>query len=188
MEWRAKMPKQAVKKQALPAKKPRGKTATHHKLIQRLFNGLPVEDAKKEMTIHAIAADIKSAKRKDPLNCVFARACQRIFGSHNTAFFRNYAYVETNNKIERFSLPKATRDSVMLFDKAGKAEPGGYLLRPPAPGDTLEARRARGKGRGDRGWVSGPKKRAKAPDGDFRSGTGLVQFLKGVKTWARAKP
>ena len=172
-----------------PAKKPLGKTVVHHKLIQRLFNGLPVADAKKEIVIHAIAADIKAAKRKDPLECVFAKACQRIFGSHNTAFFRNYAYVEKDNKIERFSLPKATRDSVMMFDKAGKAEPGGYLLRPPLPGDTLEARRERGARRGDRGWTyPTKKKRAKAPDVDFRSGTGLVQFLRAQKSWERAKP
>lgn len=162
---------------------PKGKTATHHKLIDRLFNGLPVMDAKKEMIIQAIAADIKSAKRRDPFNCVFAKACKRIYGSHTVAFFRNYAYVEKNNRIERFSLPKATRDSVMMYDKAGIAEPGGYLLRPPSPGDTLDCRRLRGQGRTNRAAWPGTKKRTKAKDIDFRSGTGLVQFLGAQKSW-----
>ncbi len=163
-------------------KKPRGKTATHNKLIERLFNGLPVVDAKKDMVIKAIAADVKAAKRRDPFNCVFAKACKRLFGSHTVAFFRNYAYVENNNQIERFSLPRATRDSVMMFDKAGKAEPGGYLLRPPSPSDTLEARTQRGRERRDY-WPSGSKKRAKAKDVNFRCGTGLVQFLRAQKPW-----
>lgn len=167
----------------VPPKTPRGKTLTHHRLIKRLFNGLPITEAKKEMVIHAIAADIKSAKRSDPFNCVFARACQRLFGSHTVAFFRNYAYVEKDSKIERFSLPKATRDSVMMFDKAGKAEPGGYLLRPPSPGDTLESRRERGMARHEKNWPSNPKKRTKAKDVDFRSGTGVVQILRAQKPW-----
>jgi hypothetical protein len=177
----------AARKQKPAARKPRGKTATHYTLLKRVFNGLPVADAKKEMVIHAIDADIKSAKRGDPLNCVFAKACLRIFGSHNVAFFRNYAYVEKGAKIERFSLPKATRDSVMVFDKAGAAEPGGYLLRPPSPGDTLDRRLARNREMRPASHWKAPssKKRAKAPDVDFRSGTGLVQFLRAEKSWSR---
>lgn len=176
------MPKQALKV-APKTKKPIGKTAAHHKLIKRLFNGLPVLDAKKEITIRAIAADIKSAKRSDPFNCVFAKACQRIFGSHTVAFFRNFAYVEKNNNIERFSLPKATRDSVMMFDKAGIAEPGGYLLKPPTPSATLEAKLEQGRHRQNRrNWPGHTKKRS-AKDVDFRSGTGLVQFLRVEKPW-----
>jgi hypothetical protein len=181
--------KQPARKKVAPAKKPRGKTATHHKIIRRLFNGLPVVDAKEEITIHAVAADIKAAKRGDPLNCVFARTCERIFGSHNTAFWRKYAYVQRGGKLERYSLPQATRDSIMMWDKAGKAEPGGYLLRPPAPSDTLDSRLARSRAtRGPRKiWVPVPRKKRKpAPDVNFRSGKGIVQFLKAQKSWVRA--
>jgi hypothetical protein len=180
------VPKQSARKKAAP-RKPLGKTATHHKIIQRLFNGLPVVHPKKEMVIHVIAADIKSAKRGDPLNCVFAKACERLFGSHNVAFWRNYAYVERDGKIERFVLPQATRDSVMMWDKAGKAEPGGYLLRPPPPSATLDQKLAYERAnRGPRGWVSVPKKKRKpAPDVNFRSGKGLVQFLRAQKSWVR---
>jgi hypothetical protein len=177
--------KQPARKKAAP-RKPLGKTAAHHKLIQRLFNGLPVVDAKKETVIHVIAADINAAKRGDPLNCVFAKACEREHGSHNTAFWRNFAYVERGNKIERFLLPRATRDSVMMWDKAGKAEPGGYLLRPPAPSQTLDRQRERTREYKPMGTWTPHKKRKKAPDVDFRSGTGLVQFLNAQKSWVRS--
>jgi hypothetical protein len=167
--------------------KPIGKTAAHHKLLKRLFNGLKVEDAKKEMLVNVIAADIKRAKRGDPLNCVFARACERMFGSHNVAFFRNYAYVEKDHKVIRHSLPQATRDSVMMWDKAGKAEPGGYLLRPPPPAETLDAKVQRSRERHENNWLKRPKSRKRAPDVDFRNGTGVVQqFLRVQKSRARA--
>jgi hypothetical protein len=118
------MTKQPARKKAAP-RKPLGKTAAHHKLIQRLFKGLPVEDAKKETVIYANAADIKNAKRGDPLNCVFARACERVFGSHNVAFFRKYAYVQRAGKIERYSLPQATRDRLRLPARASSAPGAG---------------------------------------------------------------
>ncbi len=155
----------------------KGKTVTHHKLIKRLFNGLPVEDAKSEMVIHTIASDIKRAKRGDPQNCVFAKACERKFGSHNTAFFRQFAYVEKENRVMRFALPKPTRDSILVWDRAGKAQPDGYRLCPPSPSATLDAKLAQSRNRVREPWPTGRKKKRKNAPDDFRNGTGMLKFM-----------
>jgi hypothetical protein len=170
----------------------KGKTAKHHMLIRRLFNGLPVIDSKRELRVFASPKDIKDAKRNDPTNCVFANACRRLYGSHSVAFFHNYAYVELpdergNQRIERFRLPKQTQTSIVVFDKTGIADKGGYVLAAPSPGVTLDRKLQIGREyiRPARSKSSGAHKK-RGENIDFRSGTGLVQFIRASKNWVRS--
>ena len=173
----------------LKPKKPRGKTATHHKILKRFFGGLPVVDSKQELRVFANDSDVDEATPKDPQHCVFANACRRQFGSHKVAFFKHIAYVELpdnkgNKRIERFTLPNVTTRSIIEFDKTGKANPGGYFLRSPVGTKTLEASLAVNRARIRE--PASPTKRKLKKQEDVRSGKGLVKFLGGVKEqWAR---
>jgi hypothetical protein len=162
------------------------------KAVQRLFRGLPVVDATRELKIHATDQDIKTAKRKDPSNCVFANACRRQLGSHSVAFFRHYAYVELrdsngNSRIERFALPKRTRDSVMVFDRAGVADTGGFVLKPPSPGTTLDHKleKSQSRDRREEERLRYKKRKYKFKEPDYRSGTGLMHFFVAEKNWSK---
>lgn len=171
-------------------KKATGLSGIHaRKAVQRLFNGLPVVDAKHELRVHVLKEDIAVSKRKDPTNCVYANACRRQFGSHSVAFFRHVAYLEWidkrgNSKIKRFALPKRTTDSIMVFDRAGVADPGGYLLAPPTYSGTLDYKLAR-KRPEKRIYPPKVKRKSKILEPDYRSGTGVVQFFKAQKSWIR---
>ncbi len=173
------------------------KTRKNAKLLKRIFGGLPVVDAKRELRVFAGAKDIKSAKRKDPTNCVWAKACRRLYGSRTVAFFRTVAYIELrdpkgNPRIERFTLSKPTGRSIVRFDKTGKAAPAGYHLLPPSPGRTMDRNLERGREyqaltrhrtpAAKRG--TGTKKRIVA---EVRNGKGLVKFLGWAKDkWVRS--
>lgn len=157
-----------------------------HALLKRLFHGVPVVDAKRELRVFVLPEDIEHAQRNNPIECVFAQACRRLFGSHRVAFFHSVAYAELplpagGTRIERFMLPKMTRDSILVWDRAGVADPGGYLLTPPRAGQTLDYKLAYRRDN------PVPQKVRKTPAlrADFRSGSGLVKFLgEGPKDWS----
>lgn len=163
--------------------KPKGSKS----LVKRFFHGMPVVDAKRELRVFILPEDIANAERSNPTECVFAKACKRLFGSHRVAFFHGVAYAELplptgSSRIERFMLPKATRDSILVWDRAGVADPGGYLLLPPSIGETLDHKL---QWRRRQNYKRPVQKKPPAPV-DFRSGTGLVKFLGDTKEmWAR---
>ena len=64
--------------------------------LKRFFGNLPVVDAKENLRIFVNDDDVHGAKRRDPKNCVLARACCRLYGSNAVAFFRMTAYLLTS--------------------------------------------------------------------------------------------
>ena len=174
------------------------KHARHNaKLLKRIFGGLPVVDAKHGLRIFATKYDIGLAKRKDPTNCVWAKACRRLYGSKIVAFFRTVAYIELqdskgNLRVERFMLTRPTIRSIASFDRTGKVDPAGYNLLPPSPRRTMDynlqwSREYQATTR-HRTPVTkkgtGPKKKIIA---EVRDGKGLVKFLGGTKDkWVRS--
>lgn len=173
------------------------KTKHNSKILKRVFGGLPVVDAKRELRVFVAKYDIKPAKRKDPTNCVFAKACRRLYGSRIVAFFRTVVYMELpdnkgNLRIERFRPSRPTERSIARFDRTGKADPAGYHLLPPSPGKTMDhqleiarkyqAATKHGTPASKKG--TGPKKKIIA---EVRNGKGLVKFLDGTKeNWTRS--
>lgn len=163
------------------------------KTRRRMFDGIPIVDAKTELRVFVSKADKTSAIRKDPAHCAFSNACRRLYGSHSVVFFRTLAYVELpdgkgGKRIERFMLRENTQRSIIAFDRRGKIDKDGYSLLPPSPGRTLDGLLNRDKVYRDSGMRRVAEERRKRcpvtiPKGptDIRSGKGIVQFIRQEK-------
>ena len=167
-----------------------------HGVIEREWGGIPVEDATRDLRIIIKPCDVSGAERKDPSNCVFARACRRSFGTKKIIFLRNFAYVELPGedgtmKVERFEMPPSVKRLIADFDKGGEIIPkGGFLLRAPSPSNTLEVKRYyddKRRKRAKEAYLKGEKvtqgrTRAERPtvaksiDLEVRNGRGMVHF------------
>jgi hypothetical protein len=128
-------------------KKPLGR---HQLEVHRFFRGLPVVDATEPLRVVVNKTDIRTAKRLDPNNCVFAQACRRLFNSHAVLFLRRTAYVELPDSrgrrvVNRFKITPTVFDRIVKFDKTGEADEGGFLLKPPVPSQRIEAHAAYAK-------------------------------------------
>lgn len=119
--------------------------------INRLWGDVPVVDATNDLRVFMCEDDIKGAMQKDPAHCVFARACQRSFGSSKVLFFRSVAYVELPKedgsiRVERFQMGDSMRSMIEAFDRGEKIIPqAGFLLKAPRPSDRLDAVAAHSK-------------------------------------------
>jgi hypothetical protein len=122
-------------------------TNAQHQELDRIFGNLPLYEATHQLHIIPSYKDKKGAKRLDPWNCVLSKACQRLFGSTAAAFFGYFAYVDREWRgkriLERFVVPKKTRGAIDEFDKTKIFPVGGFILLPPSPSATLDARRQR---------------------------------------------
>lgn len=174
---------------------------TKPKKINRYWDGLPIVDATHELRVFANADDAVGAVKKDWAECVFAKACGRLFNSRRVAFFRGIAYVELEEKdgtrcIERFLISKAMSDKIKQFDKDHIPPSGGFLLSPPSPCRTLEkkseqnsrykeaarernARRRKAALMGIKEDSSKAPKRKPDMDLQWRNGSGMVHFTHG---------
>src|SRR5262245_38210917 len=123
--------------------------------IQRLWEGMSVVDAEKELRVIILPEDLADAKRGDPASCVFARAVRRSFSATNVLFFRNVAYLDLpaedgTRRVERFMMSDGMRALVESFDRGeGVIPEAGFCLRAPTSSQRLgspkkrEAQRAR---------------------------------------------
>jgi hypothetical protein len=121
-----------------------GRAAEQEAAIKRVFNDLPVVEAKADIRVAILTRDTRGATKGDPTNCLLARACKRQFGSANALFFRRTAYIEIpdeNNvrRVERFMVPEDAYDVLSGFDVDGKIRTGGFVLRAPRPSERLDA-------------------------------------------------
>ncbi len=142
--------------ETLPEKR-RGKTAVGADKalveIQRLWGDAPVVDATKDLRVFILPDDAEGAVRRDPGCCVFARACQRSFGSTKVLFFRSVAYVELpddegNVRVERFNMTPKMRSLVEAFDRGEGIVPrAGFLLKRPSKAKRLDVERDRNRER-----------------------------------------
>lgn len=166
--------------------KPRGGKSNRQKAeLQRVFNGLPVVDAKKPLRFFANGHDVRGAVPKDPHNCVVARACKRLFEGQSIVW-RSVAYVEVarddgKRVVERFMLPPAARRDIAVLDATGKASPNGYTLAPPSRSATLDVHSSY-----QREWSAQNKRgRGHKPpisiSSEVRDGTGAVHFSRVAK-------
>src|SRR5688572_23236975 len=86
-------------------------------------NNLKLVDAKKPLEIEVLPEDIRRADRKKPQSCGFAKACRRMDNDIRAAyFFQSTAYLEFDDKIVRYSLPKSMQKEIVAFDRAKAME------------------------------------------------------------------
>jgi len=154
------------------------------------FGGYPVKEAKSDFLIHLQSVHVEEAEQADPTNCAFARACKDIFKSPFAWFWRRWAYIvlpddDGDLVAWRYVVPRRTCEQIIEFDHTGVADSGGYWLKAPTEGQTLEARRSRDRAYKEevrQGKRKPQKKRARgklhAPKRleGVRSGTGQVRF------------
>jgi hypothetical protein len=159
--------------------------------IKRLWGDCEVIDAKKDLRVMILPDDVKGAKRKDPAECVFARACMRSFRSKKMLFYRSTAYVELPDKngkkrVERFIMDASMRSLVAAFDRGDTVIPeAGFVLKAPSPNRRLDAQlKARRQSTERRRLLNGELLYPKRPETrhgvagtiHVRSGTGAVHF------------
>jgi hypothetical protein len=117
--------------------------------IHRIWEGLEVLDAKKDIRLVVLPCDVQDATRKDPASCVFARACRRVLGSTKVLIFRSIAYADIPDKhgvrrVERFRLTRGMRELIEAFDRGeGVLPEGGFLLKAPTESYTLDFKRVK---------------------------------------------
>ena len=159
--------------------------------LRRWFGNLEVIEAKAELRVQPNEEDIKNAIPNDPKNCVFSRACQRMWSSTAVVFFGTIAYVDLLDKngvrhVERFTISSEGKRFIRAFDAKKPIRPKGFVLLPPTASTTIEARNARSKKDRRRAVLKGKSTGSNArrpkrkPTGIrlsvFRNGTGMVQF------------
>lgn len=121
----------------------------HSREVERLWDGVPVQDATGDLRVIIKPCDVKNASTKDPGHCVFARACKRSFGTKKVLFLRTIAYVEVpdengSTRVERFIMSEAVCQLVRNFDMGDKVIPnGGFLLLAPHKALQLENMRSK---------------------------------------------
>jgi len=118
--------------------------------LLRFFGNLPIVEAENELRIQPNKKDIKSAVRGDSSNCVFSRACQRLFGAKAVFFYRKVAYVDLlsaqgNRQLERFIVPAAGERFIRDFDTGKNISAAGFILYPAKPSQTLDRNRETGR-------------------------------------------
>ena len=173
---------------------------------KRYWDDMTVVEAKNQLRIFVTSEDCDGAVQKDWGHCVFARACERQFGSRRVAFFRTVAYVELpqpggNHVVERFSINKETSKQIEAFDKHGILPEGGFILDVPPLSFKLDEKKRAAKKRAEKkqkavihgtfegdnnqntkksSLMKGPQRH---PDMvlNWRSGTGKVQFVNNGK-------
>jgi len=94
--------------------------------------GLPIVDAKKHLEVVLTSRDIRHSSMKDPTSCAFARACNRREEVVAAYFFLTTAYLQFEDRIERYMLPPSMRAEIVAFDRGGPSamEAGIYRLSP----------------------------------------------------------
>jgi hypothetical protein len=120
----------------------RGRPNHDTAIIDRYFQGLPVEDATAAIYVVANVSDVEGAVRGDPHLCALSRACARLYDSTAVLFFRSVAYIDMLNDdgkrvLRRFRVESPVRRKIAEFDRTGDFPPGGFRLTPPPPSRVL---------------------------------------------------
>ncbi len=108
------------------------------------IDGRPIINATKPVTLEVNGKDIAKADRKEPLDCVVARACRRDLGAKEVRVHLTRIYIRFGDGgWQRFATPPSMRADIIAFDRGGTFPPGTFVLNPPPP-----SQRATGKRKG----------------------------------------
>ena len=107
-------------------------------LLYRTFGKeIQIIDAIVDLLVYILPQDVEGADPKNPIRCVFAQACIRMFG-YPAIFWKSIAYVcQTNEKGEkqalRYKLKKQVTDMIVKFDRGEVKFPVGAAIVLSAP-------------------------------------------------------
>lgn len=112
----------------------------------RMYKGLPLVDATRDMELRVTKNDVKFAKKNDPRNCAAAVCISRIMKTEAEVHISR-TYIKADNKWIRFITPPAIGREITSFDRSAIFESGDYTLKAPPQSQKL------GYGRGKGGHV-----------------------------------
>lgn len=137
-----------------------GQSKARKKVLMHMFEGWPLEDSDADMLIVVVQDDIDGCTPGDPENCIFACSAKRAMGSSRAVFLRAYAYIQVpctkaeakklgyDNKVLRFTIPKAARDQIVALDTGGQVDTGTFRLTAPTRSERLGQPRRASRGPG----------------------------------------
>jgi hypothetical protein len=94
----------------------------------KLYKGLPLIDADRDLHICITKTDVNSSKKNDPANCAAANAVKRELKTEVEVHISR-TYVKRGNKWVRFNTPCAIGREITAFDRGAAFEPGDYVLK-----------------------------------------------------------
>lgn len=102
--------------------------------------GLNVVDATAPLVIKVSQRDIEKATQADAGECAIAKGCKRLPGVGDVRIGASIAFVDYNDRVERYVLAPEDRKRIDVFDEDGYFKPGEYTLLPPPPEKKIGAR------------------------------------------------
>jgi len=127
----------------------KGRTKEVNGELSRVFEGLPIVDAKSDLRIVILQNDINKGKPKDFDACVFAQACKRVFHSKKVILMRSIAYISLPDengvyRVERYHISPAGMKVIADFDRGIMPKAGtSFVFRAPHASGTLDGMRKR---------------------------------------------
>jgi hypothetical protein len=104
--------------------------------------GKKVVDAKRPAKILITKRDVVAGDNKNPSGCAAALAAKRDVPDCLSARVHiGRVYIEHKDKWVRYLTPEALRTEIVAFDRGGSFQPGDYVLKAPAPSETVEGRK-----------------------------------------------
>lgn len=168
--------------------RPGGRTPEQIDLLRRVFQGMEIVDAKADVLINAKDEDFKGSTPNHLENCVFARACRRLYDSGVMLFMASVAYVDMPDedgvrKVHRFIMGWKLRGAIRVMDESGgtKFVPGVFRLHAPPRANRLDYIRENSRQR-----RKDPAYRAKKAESQRHRKAAIVSRARTVKTRHRA--
>lgn len=126
--------------------------------------GIPVTDAKESIKVVVTATDVIKAKQANSKHCALARATMRLPDVNAAYFFRSKAFLEFDDRIEKYDLPVSVQKEIVSFDRAHVFAPGVYQIRPASPANNVKGLKKRLKKDRQRRKVKKALQEAKAAE------------------------
>lgn len=105
--------------------------------------GLKISDGKTAKYVAVTKDDVVRAKKADSQHCALARSALRLPGVRAAYFFRQTAFLEYADRMEKYELPVSVQKEIVSFDRAQIFAEGAYQLSPPRPSNRRQALKRR---------------------------------------------
>lgn len=109
-------------------------------MTKRMFEGLPVIDAKSDIVLNVTKKDVLNSKKKDPGSCAAAQAGKREF-RRDVKVFLSRMYVRSKKGWVRYITPTNAAREIVSFDRGSEFIPGEYIFKAAGPGQKLGYRK-----------------------------------------------
>lgn len=102
------------------------------KIQKRMYKGLPLIDATKDLEICVTKRDVSISRKNDPASCAAANAIKRETKAVEAEVHISRTYIKQGNKWIRFITPQSISREITSFDRLAIFEPGTYNLKAPS--------------------------------------------------------